>query len=72
MIPVTRSLPQLGIVNVWRDNLYKKGFLNLPFLAFLRGKQTFSELNEEMKWSNAAIAVILASGLALRKLKKAI
>ena len=40
---------------------------NVPFLAFLAGKQSFSVLAEEIKWSNATIAGGLALALALRR-----
>lgn len=33
---------------------------NVPFLALVAGKQSFTKLSEEIKWSNAAIAILIA------------
>lgn len=40
---------------------------NVPFLALLTGKQEWSKLAEETKQGNAAVAVVIALGLALRR-----
>lgn len=40
---------------------------NIPFIALLSGNQSWALLMNEMKWSNAGIAVLLALALALKK-----
>lgn len=42
---------------------------NIPFAAIVSGKQPLSALAEEMKWTNAALATLVAAGLALRRLR---
>jgi hypothetical protein len=42
---------------------------NIPFAAILSGKQSFSALLDEMKWTNAAVATLAAAGLALRRIR---
>eukprot|EP00993_Chasmostoma_nieuportense_P003541 NODE_4250_length_818_cov_19.526773_g4092_i0.p1 GENE.NODE_4250_length_818_cov_19.526773_g4092_i0~~NODE_4250_length_818_cov_19.526773_g4092_i0.p1 ORF type:complete len:258 (+),score=69.90 NODE_4250_length_818_cov_19.526773_g4092_i0:68-775(+) len=41
----------------------------VPFGALLTGRQEWSPLLEEIKWTNALLAVIFASALALRRLR---
>jgi uncharacterized membrane protein len=43
---------------------------NIPFLAFLSGKQSFTQLYSEIKWSNASIAIALSMLLHLKRLKR--
>jgi uncharacterized membrane protein len=43
---------------------------NVPFVALVAGKQSWSKLADEIKWSNAGVAALLGLGLALRQLKK--
>jgi len=40
---------------------------NIPFCALLTGRQSWSSLAEELKWTNASIATILAIILQLRR-----
>jgi hypothetical protein len=42
---------------------------NIPFVALLTGRQSWQSLHEEMKWTNAGIAMSLAALLALRRIK---
>lgn len=44
---------------------------NIPFGALLTGRQSWSKLSEELKWTNAAIAVGFAAIVALRRGKGA-
>jgi len=43
---------------------------NVPFVALVAGKQSWSKLADEIKWSNAGVAALIGLGLALRQLKK--
>lgn len=43
---------------------------HLPFMALLSGKQSWSRLNEEMKWSNASVGAALAALLAIRRFRR--
>ena len=40
---------------------------NIPFLAFLEGRQQMAVLRDEIKWTNAGIAVLTAILLGLRR-----
>lgn len=42
---------------------------NIPFVAFLSGNQQWSSLLHEIKWTNAALASLVALGLAFKKIK---
>jgi uncharacterized membrane protein len=42
---------------------------NIPFAALFTGKQSWQNLGEEMKWTNAAIAVGAGAAFALRRLR---
>jgi uncharacterized membrane protein len=73
--PITMSL--IGTTHM--DSRYRRGLggylapdmeqatSNIPFLALLKQKQSWNDLYQEMRWSNAAIAVAIALRLALRK-----
>lgn len=41
---------------------------NVPFGAMVTGKQSWSALADEMKWTNAALAVLMAAALAAKRL----
>jgi uncharacterized membrane protein len=41
---------------------------NVPFLAIIRGKQSLCKVTEEMKWTNASLALLGAVALAARRL----
>jgi len=43
---------------------------NIPFMALLRGKQSWSELYNEIKWTNASVGVSIALAFALRNLRR--
>lgn len=40
---------------------------NVPFVALVMGRQSWSALADELKWSNAAIGVGVATLLAIRR-----
>ena len=40
---------------------------NVPFVALLRGKQSFEKLGDELKWVNAGVGLTIALGLATRR-----
>lgn len=40
---------------------------NVPFLALLENRQSWTDLKKEMRWTNAGIAVAIALRLAIRK-----
>lgn len=42
---------------------------NIPFAAILTGKQSASALVDEIKWTNAALATLVAAGFALRRIR---
>jgi uncharacterized membrane protein len=42
---------------------------NIPFVALLQGKQSFQEVADEMRWTNAALAALAGVGLALRRIR---
>jgi uncharacterized membrane protein len=42
---------------------------NIPFLAFLSGNQQWSSLIDEIKWTNAALASLIALGFTLKRLR---
>lgn len=42
---------------------------NIPFLALLRGSQSWDSLSNEIKWTNAAMAVSAATLFALRRMR---
>lgn len=42
---------------------------NIPFLALVTGKQSWSELSKETKWSNAGVASLLSIVLFLKKIR---
>lgn len=42
---------------------------NVPFLAMLRGAQSFETLMSEMKWTNAGLGALTATLLAMRRLR---
>ena len=43
---------------------------NIPFIALLSGKQSWSSLYDEIKWSNAGIGVAVAIAFALRNIRR--
>lgn len=43
---------------------------NIPFVALLQGRQSWSALMDEMKWTNAGMAVTAAALIALRNAKR--
>ncbi len=42
---------------------------NVPFVALVNGKQRWSALRDETKWTNAALATILALSFALKRMR---
>lgn len=40
---------------------------NVPFVALLSGKQSWSQLKDEVKWTNAALAGLAAVAIATRR-----
>eukprot|EP01031_Cornospumella_fuschlensis_P037141 gene37141-45083_t len=40
---------------------------NVPFAAFVRGKQSVEKLLDELKWTNAALGAVAALALAIRR-----
>lgn len=42
----------------------------VPFAALLSGRQSWARLSEELKWSNAQLAMCAATVLALRRLRR--
>lgn len=42
---------------------------NVPFVALLTGRQSWKKLNEEMKWTNAGLAVAVAASIALKRMR---
>ena len=56
----------------WGGNLKPEKELNtshVPFVAIFNGRQKWSQVYDEMKWTNAAIALSTASLLAIRRLR---
>lgn len=53
-----------GILTPERENVTS----NIPFLAMIEGKQSFSDLAKEVKWTNAAGGVLIAALFALKRL----
>lgn len=47
----------------------EKSTSNIPFLALLKGSQSWDNLKKEMKWTNPAMAVSLAALFALRRIR---
>jgi uncharacterized membrane protein len=43
---------------------------NVPFLALVTGKQSWSALRDEVKWTNAGLAALAAVPLTLRQIKR--
>lgn len=46
---------------------YEELTSNIPFLALILGRQSWTNLSKEMRWSNAAIALAIAAKLALKR-----
>ena len=42
---------------------------NIPFLALMQGRQSWTALRDEIKWTNAGLGLGLASLMALRRLR---
>ena len=43
---------------------------NVPFVALLRGSQSWERLGDELKWVNAGVGLTIALGLATRRMAR--
>ena len=43
---------------------------NIPFLALISGKQSWTALKDEIKWTNAGLAVLAALPLTMRQIRR--
>jgi hypothetical protein len=43
---------------------------NVPFVSLVTGKQSWSKLADELKWTNAGVAALIGLGFAVRQFKR--